>query len=199
MIPLKNTHSSSKYLGCWLNPIQHNNDQYKKVYNYTVKFGDQLRMASLPRHLTHLAYSSIYISKLRYILPSANFTVNQIKNINDKLNSQLLPLLHINSKTPKAIIYGPKSHGGVGLLHIYNLQGYLQTKFILQIIRQNLPTKPLLLICIHQLQLEMGSEKIVLQNKIPNKNYISTTWISQWWKYLSRNELSFHNFKEWNI
>jgi len=111
LIPLKDPHSSSKYLGCWINPIQKNSDQYKNIFNYTVIFGDQLRIASLPRNLTYLAYSSIYISKLRYILPSANFTVKKINNINSKINTQLLPLLHINSKTPKAIIYGPRTHG----------------------------------------------------------------------------------------
>lgn len=82
MIPLKNPHSSSKYLGCWLNTTQENSDQYKKVHEYTVNFGDQIRIASLPRHLTYLAYTTIYIAKIRHILPSANFTTNQIKNIN---------------------------------------------------------------------------------------------------------------------
>ena len=146
-----------------------------------------------------MAYSSIYIPKLRYILPSASFTIAQVKNINAKLNSYLLPLLHINYKTPKSVVNGPISHGGIGLVNIYNLQGYLQTSLVLQIIRQNLPSKPLLIICIHQLQLEIGSEKLVLQNPIPTKNYTSASWITKWWSYLSMNNLTFHNFPTWNI
>ena len=107
IIPLKNPLSSSKYLGCWIIPIQLNIEQYNSAYDLTTQFGELIKKAILPRHITFLVYTSIYLSKIRYILPSENFNTNQIKNINAKLNSNLLPLLQINSKTPKAVIYGP--------------------------------------------------------------------------------------------
>ena len=107
--------------------------------------------------------------------------------------------MHINRHTPRSLIYGPQSHGGIELPNIYNLQGYLQTKLILQITRLELPIAKLLQICYDNLQMEFGSEGIIFESELPITNYITPTWLSNWWEYLTRNKLRYLRPKPWNI
>jgi hypothetical protein len=91
----------------------------------------------------------------------------------------LLPKLHINRNTVRAIIHGPEGYGGIGLPHLYTYQCFQKITSFLGHMRLQDKTGKLLVIGLSNLQLLSGSGMFVL-----NLPYtISGTWIEHKSRY----------------
>jgi hypothetical protein len=91
----------------------------------------------------------------------------------------LLPKLHINRNTVRAIIHGPEDYGGIRLPHLYTYQCFQKITLFLGHMRLQDKTGKLLVIGLSNLQLLSGSGMFVL-----NLPYtISETWIEHKSRY----------------
>jgi hypothetical protein len=73
--------------------------------------------------LTHkqgtLAYNLVYISSLKYGLPSTSLSYDQINKIHRYAVDKFLSVMGIDHSTHRALIYGPTEYGGFGVRHLY--------------------------------------------------------------------------------
>ena len=199
IIPVYDPYQQEKYLGCQINTTINNEYKFNQIYKTTEEFIVKLKQYNLPTHLIYTMYMIIFLPKIKYILPSSYFSILQTNKLNIIILNGILPLLHINRKFPLKLIFVPKSHWGVGIIDVHNVKGLLQKKLILQEIRTNSSEAKLFTICCEQMQLEYRSENLILELSCPNKCYFTNTCISQWWKFLTHNNLTFQQSTRWNI
>ena len=112
-----------------------------------MKFSTKLTLSHLPPAQSMIAYNSLYMAGIKYVLPITRFYHTQCYKIQSNVFQSLLPKMNLNMHTPRAIIHGPRTHGGIGIPPIYSIQGALQTKLLYQIMRSTSPLQSLLLIC----------------------------------------------------
>ena len=82
------------------------------------EFGKKVHMAPLTHRDAWLIYESRYRSKIRYPLPVSLFTEKQCVSIQKPFIHALLPKMGLNRNTPRVIIYGPKSLGGLEIMDL---------------------------------------------------------------------------------
>jgi hypothetical protein len=92
--------------------------EYQFRCNQMTEFGKKILLAPLTTRDAWLIYESRYRSKIRYPLPVTLFTEKQCINIQKPFIHALLPKLGFNRNTPRVVIYGPTSLGGMELMDL---------------------------------------------------------------------------------
>ena len=82
-------------------------DFSRKVYNAPLNHWD-----------SWVIYESRYRAIIRYPLPVTLFTESQCMAIQRPFIDAILPKIGINRKTPRTIIYGPKTYGGLEMMDL---------------------------------------------------------------------------------
>ena len=93
-----------------------------REFEYRVKQIDSLakKVATAPftpRDM-EMVYQIRYKPTIKYALPVTLFNANQLKRIQQKFINSYLPRVCINRHTPRAIVFCPKTHGGMGVMDL---------------------------------------------------------------------------------
>ena len=89
-------------------------------------------------------------------LPSLSLTPQDCHNIEKIYKSSILQISRYNKNLPKAIVYGNKSYGRLGLYNLYTEQGISQLQALLVSLWSAGPQQTLALIAISWAQLLAG-------------------------------------------
>jgi hypothetical protein len=108
-----------KTLGCYKCIIRNEDAEI----HYLKTRSDLLAYMIKNHHLTHkqatLAYNLVYISSLKYGLPSTSVSYNQITKLHRYAVDKFIAAMGIDHSTHRALIYGPTEYGGFGVRHLY--------------------------------------------------------------------------------
>jgi ribonuclease HI len=171
------TDESQKLLGVMKNPIGNQQDEVlrlrKKSDHFALKMNSQL--------LTHadaiLAYEAFYIPAMRYSLGITAINQLDFENIQSYATTAFLAAMGFNRNMPRAVAHAPKLYQGLGLRHLYDLQGCDSTRLLLQEINmKNSTTSRMLQAALDTIQLESGIGKPILEDTRP-LDYIEWGWI----------------------
>ena len=78
------------------------------------------------------------LQQTKYGLHLSQFTEKMCRPLSTLMNETFLPLLHIHRKMPRAVVWGPKDLGGLGLnTNIYNLQAQCSINYLVRTLRWN--------------------------------------------------------------
>jgi hypothetical protein len=105
-----------------------------------------------------MAYEIFYIPALQY---SLNITaINQIdmEKIQAKATSAFLAAQGFNRHMPREVMYAPAFYQGVGMRHLFDLQGANSTQLLLQEVNSKQTTTSWMI------QMEMGIGKHILDD-----------------------------------
>jgi hypothetical protein len=134
---------------------------------------------ALTRSEAKLAYEVFYIPALRY---SLNITaINQIdmETIQSKATLAFLTAQGYNRHMPREVVYAPLLYQGIGMRHLYDLQGSDSTRLLLQELNfENSMTQKMLLELLDVIQLEAGIGNPILED-CRSLEYIEWGWIPQ--------------------
>ena len=86
----------------------------KQIREFSKKVSD----APLDERDAWIIYESRYRAIIRYPLPVTQFTTKQCNKIQQPFINTILPKMGINRHTPRAVIYGPMSMGGLELMDL---------------------------------------------------------------------------------
>jgi hypothetical protein len=105
----------------------------------------------------------------------------------------LLPKLHINRNTSRAIIHGPDCLGGMGIINLYTHQGIQKLTLFLGHTRIQDKTGKLLIIGLSYLQLLSGSGIFVLNlSYTTSGSWLEQGWLTSLWEFTTYAKLRFH-------
>jgi hypothetical protein len=130
--------------------------------------------------LTHkqatLAYNLVYISSLKYGLPSTALSYNQINKIQRYAVDKFISAMGIDHSTHRALIYGPSEYGGFGVRHLYTEMMGVKLETVISHLRAESELGTSIIININYLQLLAGTSKPILEPNI-DISYIPMNWI----------------------
>jgi hypothetical protein len=112
-----------KLLGVMKNPIGNQQDEVKCLKVKSNHMAEEINSFALSQTEAKLAYEEFYVPAMRYLL--ATMSINQIdfETIHSKATLALLAAIGYNRHMPRKVVFAPKIYQGLGLKHLYDLQG----------------------------------------------------------------------------
>jgi hypothetical protein len=105
-------------------------------------------------------------------------SINQIdfESIQSTATLAILAALGFNRHMPQEVVYGTGKYQGLGLQHLYDIQGIDSTRKLLQELNHQGPTKDMLQNLLKVIQMESGIGNPILEDNHP-LHYIEWGWI----------------------
>ena len=128
-------------LGVWKSPAGNLAKQFDHLTAKSSKWTAAMQMANLTRDEATLSFTRIYIPSLRYGLGTCFFPASSLLRIQRPAVQAILPKMGYNRHLPRAVVYGPRTLGALGLPNLIYEQGVQQILFIGRHLRS--PNSPL--------------------------------------------------------
>ena len=176
-IAYRNYNDAERTLGVRLAPSGSQEAELKWLQSKAQNISTQLYCAQINRKTATIAYHSIFVPSIRYSLPCTSMTMKECDTILSKSMPSMLSIMGINRNMPKRVIYGPISHGGLGLTHFYTEQGYLQIQKATSALRKLDTGGKMLLNIINTMQLIAGIPEPLLANPHRQMHHVPHGWV----------------------
>jgi hypothetical protein len=140
--------------------------------------GNMVFHGQLTRSQARLAHNTMYIPALLYSLPAMNLTEQETNKIQQCANTKFIQSIGVSWSFPRAVVYGPKEFGGMGLPYLYSESGCIKVECILNNFKTESELSIAMRIVLIWLQLHAGSSIPILESKqlleyIPNNWFMS--------------------------
>jgi hypothetical protein len=173
------TNKAQKLLGVMKNPMGDQQAEVKRLHEKSDQYARRMNSNFMTRAEARLAYAVFYIPAMQY---SLNITaINQIdmETIQAKATTAFLAAQGFNRHMPREVVYAPARYQGIGMQHLYDLQGSNGTRLFLQELNQfNSNTQHMLIAVLDAIQLEAGIRTPIMEDCRP-LDYIEWGWIPQ--------------------
>ena len=140
-IPHFDTQEAHLTLGVWKSPSGNLDKQFTHLLSKSRKWTKAMQSAPLTKDEAYLSYSRIYIPSLRYGLGTCYFDPTALLKIQRPAVNTILPKMGFNRHLPRAVVYGPRNLGALGLPSLIFEQGLQQVQFLGRHLRS--PNSPL--------------------------------------------------------
>ena len=134
-VTLNNPTDPHRTLSCEKCPLGSQKPQTDFLIRKGSKFGRSLARSSLSRHKGFLACEAIISLALLYPLATSFLSEAQIRLIQRPFMSNAARLCGLNGNTSRAILFGPRDTGGLGLTDFAASQSWLQLDLLMHHIR----------------------------------------------------------------
>ena len=180
----KDCHQAHRTLGQYKTPTGDQQAQHKHMETKSQNWLAAIREASLTRREALTAYESIWLPSLSYGLGTTNLSFDELNHLQKPIINHLLPILGYNRHFPRAVVYGSRHFGGLGLKHLYVIQGVKHITNFIKYYRCNNNIGKLLSISLRWLHLISGLSYCPLYHPSPNLHHIQDKWFSTTIRFL---------------
>jgi len=115
--------SSYRTLGVHITPSGDSKGALKVLMEAALTYCSNIVSSKLTRQETLTSYIQYLLPKLRYQPPLLQLTKRECDKLMAPVLQAILPKMHINRNTSRAIIHGPEELGGLALPHLHTIQG----------------------------------------------------------------------------
>jgi hypothetical protein len=157
--------TSQKILGVMINPIGNQQDEIKHLLEKSNRLTTKLNSHALTRMEAKLAYESFYLPALRYSLSVTSINQIDLETIQKNMTSTIISAMGFNRNMPREVVFGSQMYQGLGLRHLYDLQGSDGIRLLLQ--ELNTPGNSLatvIKIALDIAQLEAGIQQPIMMD-----------------------------------
>ncbi len=106
--------------------------------------------------------------------------------------------MHLNSHTPRAILFAGPRYGGLSIPELYTDQSYGQLSLLVGHLKMADDIGQLILNLLSHLQLQVGSSTPVFSNSYPPyAKWIDSSWLTSIWKFTSQIRLGIDIEHQW--
>jgi len=177
-LTLKQVDQGSKTLGVYLAPDGSSTEAIKALRAVADTCADQIRTLRLQVKDIWMAGHLRFLKKLHYPLLAMCLSEKDCTYIMSPLVEAMLLAVGMCRKVPRAIVYGPRSHQGLGMPNLYTTQALTHVEMILS--RSNPVTSHMIRTAIELTLLEAGIPGPLFQQ--PYCPYVTKSWVSTTWK-----------------
>jgi hypothetical protein len=110
---------SHKTLGCHKCILRNYQAEIACLKTRSNQLANMIKSYKLTRKQATWAYNLVYISPLKYRLPSKSLCYKQITEIHCFKVNKFISAMGIDHSTHRSLIYGPTEYGGFGVRHLY--------------------------------------------------------------------------------
>jgi hypothetical protein len=176
-IPQLESNQPQKLLGVMKCPI---GDQQAEILRLKTKsdgYASRMNSNFLNRTDARLAYEVFYIPAMRYSLQITSINQVNMESIQSKATTAFLSAQGFNRHMPREVVFAPIIYQGLGLRHLYDLQGSDGTRLLLQELNaEESTTQKMILTLLETIQQEAGIGQPILEDCQPLE-YIEWGWI----------------------
>jgi hypothetical protein len=159
------------------NPIGNQQDEIQRLQEKSSKIASNINSHALSRTEAKLAYEAFFIPAMRYSLAVTSINQVDFETIQRKATTSLLAFLGYNRHMPREVIFGSQKYQGLGLRHLYDIQGTDGSRLLLQELNNtSSKTHTMLSILLDAIQQEAGISRPILEDTRPLQ-YIEWGWI----------------------
>jgi hypothetical protein len=183
----------TRMVGVRIDPETNENDEFKFRHSATKLFTSKFKNAPFSRLEAKMAHEMVLMAQLKYPLAITTFDDARCKKLQAISERTMLNKCGFKKTFSLPIRYGPKKFGGLEIQHLRDIQGSSKVRQLLESLRAGDEAGTDMLIHLSILQLEAGICEPVLttDSTIPSK-YITPSWLSYAWGYLTRHNLQIH-------
>jgi hypothetical protein len=176
--------------------------QYKHQVKVLCGHAEKFKQQILPSHLTP---SEAYCCLMMYIRPKINYpnpcvslTETQCHYIQAPILEAILPKLHLNRHTPRAVLFAGPKYGGLNIPENYTDLGYGHLQYLGGHIKLGADVGQLLLSLSTHTQLQVGSTTPFFQLQYPlYAKWIDSTWITDCWEFAHHAHITVDIESQW--
>jgi len=161
---------------------------FQKVYN----------QCPLTHHKAEVTYKTIFLPMITYPLPATTLTKNILNQAHSMTTPIILSKLGYNRNMPKAVVYTPTSHGGIGLQNLHTEQGIQQTLHIIKHLHDHTHLGSFTKVTIKAHQIYTGISKPILEDTT-TLPWMPNQWITNVWAFLHKISGTIHLQQPWVI
>ena len=171
-------------------------------YNYRVKqirkFAKKVYNAPLSHYDAWVIYESRYRAMIKYPLPVTTFSEQQCHEIQRHFIYYILPKMGLNRHTARALIYGPRTLGGMELMDLRLEQPTVLWETTLGHLRRMDRVGQGLRVTLHDHQIIIGSSSPFYNLDPERYGYVdqNTRW-TYMWRFLHTHSLHLEVFDMW--
>ena len=180
----------TRVVGVRLEPCCNENSEFDFRLKEVKEFTTAYNTAPLNRLEAKMAHEAILLAKLRYPLAVTTFDTKRCTQLQKVFERTVIKKRGFDRSMARVIRYGPPEYGGLGFQHISDTQGCEKILILLEHFRALDDTGIDLIILLSVQQLEAGLCQPILSSHYRNPSkYITRTWLSVAWEYLSTHGL----------
>jgi len=185
-------------LGVYVTP----SGQYSRQIKVLRKYAEQFKQDILSSHMTPSeAYCCLmmYIRpKLNYPVPCVSMTEAQCRHIQAPILEAILPKLHLNRHSPRAVLFAGPKYGGLSIPETYVDLGYGHLQYLVGHLKIGDDIGRMILSLITHTQLQIGSVTPFFQLQYSTyAKWIDSTWITDCWKFANRTKIELEIESPW--
>jgi hypothetical protein len=136
--------------------------------------------------------------KITYPFPCVSMTENQCRHIQAPVLEAILPKLHLNRHSPRAVLFAGPRYGGLSLAENYTDFGFGHLQYLLGHIKMGDDVGQLFLSLITHTELEVGSTTSFFHLPFPSyMKWIDAHWITDVWKFTHRARIEVDIENQW--
>ena len=178
MIHLQPVSKAFKSLGFHLTPNQNMSSQFSHLLDKAHHLSFRISRSSVNHHEAYIAYFSVFLPAISYVLPLTTFTKTQCHRLQVLPTKLFLQKCGFVSSMKRAIVFGSRRSGGLGFRHPYTEQGIAHITKLFQTLRTPGQTCHLLLICIQEWQLNSGMSFPLLEYPSRPCPHLEGQWLT---------------------
>jgi hypothetical protein len=176
LITHKDVSVPHKTLGCFKS-IQGNDEaEMDYVKHNSDVYGNLVKNSPLNHRQGALAYHLVYLSSLKYGLPSVSLTFTNIDQIHKYAVDKFLSVMGYDHNTHRALVYRPAEYGGLGIRHLYTETLGMKLDTFISHIRAKSDLGTTFIINLNYIQLLSGLSTPILLSK-DELQYIPSNWL----------------------
>jgi hypothetical protein len=161
--------------------------QAEILRGHSESYKENIQKASLTQTEAYWSYLLFLRPCLTYPLPCTSLTQKQYRAIQAPALAALLPKLHLNRHTPRAVLFGGLKYGGLDLPELYTDQGFGQLRLLIGHLKLRDEVGLQIICFLSELQLFIGTIQPVFT--LPFSLYghlVGDYWLVSIWKHLSQ-------------
>ena len=177
----------ARILGVRIAADGNNNSEKDYLMKSTEEWAEHIRTGYLTRYDAALALRTTISKTWQYPLVATNFPMKDALEIMVPAYKAALPKMGCNRNLPRVYRYAPIEVQGLGLPHIYTMQGVAHIKTVLGKMSKDHRTTTLLIAQLEYLALEMGNMNNIFSLDYATwKPFTSNTWMTSTWEFCSK-------------
>jgi hypothetical protein len=189
--------SSYRTLGVHITPSGDSKGALKVLMEAALTYCSNIVASKLTRQETLTSYIQYLFPKLRYQPPLLQLTKRKCDKLMTPVLQAILPKMHINQNTLRAIIHGPEELGGLALPHLHAIQGIDKIKLFVGHLRLNDRSAKLIHIDLTYIQIITGIGEFFSNKDCTPYSWVEKGWLTSLWEFASQVKLTFSYPSAW--
>jgi ribonuclease HI len=175
-IPILPIDVGQKTLGVMKTPSGLQMPEIGRLKEKSDSIARRVNLSHLTRSEARLAYETTYIPSMRYSLTTTAINQLDMETIQQKATSAFLSKMGYNRNMPREVVYGHPLYQGLGLRHLYDMQGIDGIIAFIREINYKSTIQTILMSTAQALQIEAGIGKNIFETTGPLP-HISWSWL----------------------